>query len=413
MNESTLLLGNLLVAADILKPDDLTKALNISHVNKLPIGKVLLMSEFITEQELKLALDAQEKASSFKLTPNHVVKLLKFAFKNNLTIDEAFQKQTARISQAIPESTLPTTARLLIASLILHKNEVDKALETSSQANLPFGRVLINTNKISVATLSKCLAIQFLIKDNKITWNKALAILRQAHEQNLPLSQVLDEKSNQPVANSPFKLGDILIKANLIEEVNFLEGLELSLINQNLVGSELVKLGFIDNLTLEKTLEAQNLIRSDGIDEELLFKALKLAIDKNISVADGLNKLTKEVRVSQSMLASSENKNDNSNKPQTDFSNLPLYQFIQLSGLVSASQMHDAIKQACLDTNILIEILKKTNLLDNYSTEVVRDCYQLLSHNKIKCEQAIIALNYCLRARLKFREALNELNIKT
>ena len=478
MSENNFLIGNLLVASNMLKPEDLNEALQISRSHSLPIGKVLLMSEYISDKDLKLALDAQLKASQLNLTANQIVKILKFAFKNKISIDEAIQKQTARLSENIPESNLPITARLLIASLLLNKNEVEQALETSKASNLPFGRVLINTNKIPVSTLSKCLAIQFLLKDDKISWNNAASILKDAHHKNVSLNTVLDSHStpNTNENSSPFKLGDILIKSKLIDEINFLQGLELSLINKKLVGEELIKLGFINKTTLDKALEAQSLIRTEsGIyDENTIYLALRTAVAKNIELKASLNSLVNPKTSSASIPASvSPNaaKSSSASMPASVSPNaaksssdsmpasvspnavksssasipasvspnaaksssasipasnpgstvrpkeqipetLPLYQFVQLSGLITSNQIQDAIKKACLDTSLLLEILKKSGLIDENSLNTLKDCYKILSSGKIKCEQAIIALNYSTRSRISFVEALKELNIK-
>ncbi len=478
MSENNFLIGNLLVASNMLKPEDLNEALQISRSHSLPIGKVLLMSEYISDKDLKLALDAQLKASQLNLTANQIVKILKFAFKNKISIDEAIQKQTARLSENIPESNLPITARLLIASLLLNKNEVEQALETSKASNLPFGRVLINTNKIPVSTLSKCLAIQFLLKDDKISWNNAASILKDAHHKNVSLNTVLDSHStpNTNENSSPFKLGDILIKSKLIDEINFLQGLELSLINKKLVGEELIKLGFINKTTLDKALEAQSLIRTEsGIyDENTIYLALRTAVAKNIELKASLNSLVNPKTSSASIPASASPnaaksssdsmpasvspnaaKSSSASMPASVSPNavksssasipasvspnaaksssasipasnpgstvrpkeqipetLPLYQFVQLSGLITSNQIQDAIKKACLDTSLLLEILKKSGLIDENSLNTLKDCYKILSSGKIKCEQAIIALNYSTRSRISFVEALKELNIK-
>ncbi len=430
MSENNFLIGNLLVASNMLKPEDLNEALQISRSHSLPIGKVLLMSEYISDKDLKLALDAQLKASQLNLTANQIVKILKFAFKNKISIDEAIQKQTARLSENIPESNLPITARLLIASLLLNKNEVEQALETSKASNLPFGRVLINTNKIPVSTLSKCLAIQFLLKDDKISWNNAASILKDAHHKNVSLNTVLDSHStpNTNENSSPFKLGDILIKSKLIDEINFLQGLELSLINKKLVGEELIKLGFINKTTLDKALEAQSLIRTEsGIyDENTIYLALRTAVAKNIELKASLNSLVNPKTSSASIPASVSPNAAKSSSASIPASNpgstvrpkeqipetLPLYQFVQLSGLITSNQIQDAIKKACLDTSLLLEILKKSGLIDENSLNTLKDCYKILSSGKIKCEQAIIALNYSTRSRISFVEALKELNIK-
>ncbi len=494
MSENNFLIGNLLVASNMLKPEDLNEALQISRSHSLPIGKVLLMSEYISDKDLKLALDAQLKASQLNLTANQIVKILKFAFKNKISIDEAIQKQTARLSENIPESNLPITARLLIASLLLNKNEVEQALETSKASNLPFGRVLINTNKIPVSTLSKCLAIQFLLKDDKISWNNAASILKDAHHKNVSLNTVLDSHStpNTNENSSPFKLGDILIKSKLIDEINFLQGLELSLINKKLVGEELIKLGFINKTTLDKALEAQSLIRTEsGIyDENTIYLALRTAVAKNIELKASLNSLVNPKTSSASIPASASpnaaksssdsmpaSASPNAAKSSSDSmpasvspnavksssasipasvspnavksssasipasvspnaaksssasipasnpgstvrpkeqipETLPLYQFVQLSGLITSNQIQDAIKKACLDTSLLLEILKKSGLIDENSLNTLKDCYKILSSGKIKCEQAIIALNYSTRSRISFVEALKELNIK-
>jgi hypothetical protein len=88
----TTLIGELLVQAGMLSPDDLDDALEIAQDSKQLIGRVLTMSGFITDHQLQVALKAQEHMRSGQLELDVAIKTLRLADQSSISFDQALSQ---------------------------------------------------------------------------------------------------------------------------------------------------------------------------------------------------------------------------------------------------------------------------------------------------------------------------------
>ena len=85
----TILIGELLVQADFLAEVDLAEALEIAADTQQKIGRVLVISGFITEEDLVNGLAAQTKMREGTLGLEAGLSLLRLAHDSNITFDAA------------------------------------------------------------------------------------------------------------------------------------------------------------------------------------------------------------------------------------------------------------------------------------------------------------------------------------
>jgi hypothetical protein len=85
-------IGELLVQAGMLSPDDLDDALEIAQDSRQLIGRVLIMSGFITDHQLQVALKAQEHMRNGQLGLDDAIESLRLADASNITFDQALSQ---------------------------------------------------------------------------------------------------------------------------------------------------------------------------------------------------------------------------------------------------------------------------------------------------------------------------------
>lgn len=88
----TIRIGELLIRAGFVTPEDLDEALEIAKQSGQLIGRVLIMSGFLTEQRLRSALRAQEHLRQGEISLSTALKALELADRNGVSFDSALNQ---------------------------------------------------------------------------------------------------------------------------------------------------------------------------------------------------------------------------------------------------------------------------------------------------------------------------------
>src|SRR6516165_9666125 len=85
-------IGELLTSLGLVSTKDLNEALQISRDTGLPVGRVLIMSAFISEIQLQGALQAQSLLNDGLITMDQVAKAMDLSVFTSVSFDEALKK---------------------------------------------------------------------------------------------------------------------------------------------------------------------------------------------------------------------------------------------------------------------------------------------------------------------------------
>jgi hypothetical protein len=85
----TIRIGEILIYASMLSKPDLEEALDIATQTGQMIGEVLKRSGFVTDEQLKVALKAQEQMRKGNLTLDAAISTLHLAVKYHITFEQA------------------------------------------------------------------------------------------------------------------------------------------------------------------------------------------------------------------------------------------------------------------------------------------------------------------------------------
>jgi len=207
-----------------------------------------------------------------------------------------------------------------------------------------------------------------------------------------------------------------------------------------LLGELLFEAGLITEPTLEAALKIQEFVRAERMSPTQACEVLKKhhslggTIDNYLSPEDfDLDGSTKSQHQKSSGTAAKTNfagtnvtrgKESNSvTKPDgTSSSDMPKaeriklqlasFDLLQRAGLLKNDDLQIAHTVYKKHGGDIVQMLTAAGKLDPNTYKAAETCVPLIQENKMKVEQCIIALNYCVRSRVDFDSALDEMGWK-
>ncbi len=379
-------LGDLLTSAGLLKAEELRQAMLIAKSQGLPVGRVIIMSGFMSENNLQAAVQCQSLLKDGILSAEIAVNALRTLHRENISLDEALQKLSVNLNQS--GNSTNKLGELLIEAGILTKAQLDDALAHGKSSGLPLGRVLVVTNIISEQLLASALNAQILIRDKRVEREQAISSLRAAKDRQIPLEQTLAEKGLNLNAET-VRLGELLVMAKLLDEQKLMQIVEMGLVKEQPIGQVLVESGLVSESLLQLALSVQTYVASGKLRKSLSGQVLEIVAREGISVETAVERIQPD--------------------KQQISNNLPLYQFLQLAGVIGPKDIEDALKAGSRNAQLMGQMLLLTGAIDQNLLQIALKCSELMAQGILKAEQAVIALGICWKTKGSLEDAFRQL----
>ncbi len=365
-------LGDLLTRAGLLTVDQLKEGMLIAKQQSIPVGRVLIMAGFISEPNLQAAVQAQSMVKDSVIDLETVLKALTLANQKGISLDEAlgqtgWKEQAGGLTNKLGE--------LLIDSGLLTKENLDSGLAQAKLAGLPLGRILVTYGIISEQLISAALNAQILVRDSKISRDQALQGLRACRERQISLEDSLKESGLNIPTQETIRLGELLVMANILTENNMMTVVEVGLLEEKPIGKVLIEKNYLTDDLLQSALSIQ-----------------KYVAERKLARADAGTVLTYVAKQSMSLDAAMAQLQP---APRTIPQNLPLYQFLQLGGVITAKDIEEALKQGSKDTELMGRMLLLINAVDTTLLDSSVYLNEMIANGTLKVEQAMLALGIC------------------
>jgi hypothetical protein len=380
-------LGDLLTRAGLLRPEDLREGMLIAKQQSLPVGRVLIMAEFISEPNLQAAVQAQSMLKDGVIDIDTALSALQISARGNISLDEALNQCGWK------DKTNSATNKLggvLTEAGLISDEQLKQGLNQCQMSGLPLGRVLVAMGFMSEALLAAALNAQILIRDSKIQRDLAIQGLRACHERQISIEQSLGDAGllQMPVQDT-VRLGELFVMANLLDQDNLMQAVELGLTESKPIGQVLVERNMVSEQLLESALAVQRLVAEGKIKKEQCGLVLSEMSTKGLTMDEALKRLEPP-------------------KP-TSAAGLPLYQFLQLAGLINAKDIEEALKQGSRDTELMGRMLLLTQAIDQTSLTSAVRLNEMVTNNVLKTEQAILAMGLCQNRNCSVEQAFKSL----
>jgi hypothetical protein len=209
-------LGDLLTCADVISHDQLADALNASQHLGLPLGRILVLKNILSETEVQSALEAQMLLRDNRLTREQALEALRnmryssgslIESLRGLGFEEATKRNVIRLGELVMLADLVTESDLLTA------------LEMGLSEGTPIGQALIEFGFINEEILDSALRLQAMVGNHHLTVSQAADALGLVSRHQFSLVQaVVDVMEPALKQDEVVSLLHLLRLAGLINE---------------------------------------------------------------------------------------------------------------------------------------------------------------------------------------------------
>ncbi|MBY0549863.1 MAG: hypothetical protein K2W95_21500 [Candidatus Obscuribacterales bacterium] len=323
-------IGELLTGVGVVNSGDLQEAIQIAKRMNLPIGRVIVMSGVITEQNLQSAIEAQSLVRDGLLDFDTAITALKASYKKDISLQEALAELRWAPKADISSNRL---GELLVDSAMVSQHQLDSALHASFETGMPLGGTLVIQGVLSAQLLPMVLTAQEQIRDGKITRNEAVETLKAAvmfwakadevankstyHDTvfdattggttravagtgDLPVRSQTAERpqphrgnvprtsgnTTRPPAGIDLSLVDMMKFSGFCSEQDIQTALERALSNSEIASRLFMATGLLNQPSLDNFIRCRSLIRRNVITQEQALEALAIWHSQEITLEE-------------------------------------------------------------------------------------------------------------------------------
>jgi hypothetical protein len=378
-------IGELLVSANIVRPEALLHALKESKASSRPIGRVLMTMGVLKERDLEAALELQSMLREGLVSNQFGIRALNLAIRTDISLTDSFLK----LGWQPPERAAATTnelAQMFLDAQIVPRKQMEEALARSTTAKIPLGRCLVLSRAISTSLLSSALTAQVMLRDGKITREQAIAGLKAAFRKQQPIEQSLTESGAWEGNSQALRIGDLLTSAGLVTEGDKMSAIEQGLQSQQPIGQVLLRQGLLSQALLNDTLKVQQLVNSGQITPQQGTDLLRDSHARGIAVETIMAEWqTKEREVERA------------------FKGIAL---LEKAGILSEAEVGRMQAKTVHHKTVVLELLRKSGRLSQQLLDAAMQADGLVEDQIIGVDQAIAVLMHCQKFGIEFHSAL-------
>lgn len=381
-------LGELLISAEILTSQQLLDSIELAKQTGMPVGRMLVMSGNVSEPVLLASVQIQSMLRENQISFDDAIKVLLLVSKKGMPLEVALGQLNRPIDEKKPTVKL---GELLFEAGFIGHDELDKFLKDSQDAGLPLGRIVLLYGSVSKESLSACLTAQVLVRDSKVTREQAIKALKTMRRRRTDLEESLRELGYYRKPLRPHTLiGELCIKAELVDENDVLGSLEWALENEIPVGQAMVQNGVLSRADLELALNLQEMVINSTLTEDQASGVLENVARKGFSPTSALTELAVKTASPDDCRS--------------------VMQLLTAAGIIAKEARDAVFSRETVSLAELGQRLIAGELIDEFTFHNACRCQFLMRTGFIGLEQGIVVLNHCRTRRIPVDTALRELN---
>lgn len=259
-HEETLSIADLLFKAKLITQDQLARAMATSVRTTHTMASAVMQSGIISTEILRTANLAHSLVTEKLISADLAANAINKAVTQKMSLEEAFDQLGWRTDTHIVTGRL---SQILTESEIVSEADLINAKEASFASGLPLGRVLVLRQVVPEALAYSALTAQVLIREGKITAEQGIAALKLTAAKRQTLDEALTNIGALPAARQePIRLGELLIAAGLVSEIDLLSAVEKGMSDETPIGQVLLNHGLLQPHVLEKALTLQFMVNT-------------------------------------------------------------------------------------------------------------------------------------------------------
>jgi CBS domain-containing protein len=382
-------LGELLRALDAVQPNDLSETMKLAVQAGLPLGRALVLSGHINEDELDSALEIQALMKSGDLSLTVASKAFGLV-RGGLPLSDALEKA----GWDRPGGAVAYPSRLgslLLDAKIINKPQMEEAQRTSYETGMPLGRMLVLMGIINQGFLAKALELQRMARDKKISHNQAVLELHSAKRP--VVSPAAEAAAPVKPERKAIRLGELLMLSGILTESDIMNALDRGLTSEKPLGDVLLELGKVTPELLSLALELQTSVCQGVLNIHAATDALQYVAQTgeqpSKATDSGVQKLI----------------------GRAGGETVRLGELLKLSGLIEEDDIKQAIDLSSKYPSLIGKMLVVSGAIDEATLLAALRCQFLLRNGNVNLKDAVKALQYAKTNMMSLEDALEELGV--
>jgi hypothetical protein len=374
--------GDLLVRLKLVDAKDLHDALLVAPQFGLPLGRTLVLSGKISEDELQLAVELQPLINQHGYAVDAAIKAADLVRNHGCSAADALRD--SGMQGAVDRATL---GNLLLESGRIDSQQLTEAGKASYETGMRLGRVLVLNNYISHAALAKALEIQYMVRSKRISIEQGLEMLgNQVPKQQ---AMALEARAVSPApAKKQVRFGEFLVLSGMATEAEILNAMEASLNNQLSLEDSIIKLGLISKRVYDRACQLHEQVCAGEVPLAAAAEEIHRMVFGAPAVhSDG----TPVVKADQSPV---------------------LGELLKMTGLVDDTDISEAIELSNKYPSLIGKMLVISGAIDEATLIASLRCQYLLKHGYLDLAGAIKALQHSKNNKVSFDDALEDLGLR-
>lgn len=378
-------LGTLLVQFSLITEELLNEAIEEALELNIPLGRILVMSGWITQSQLNWTIQLQSLVRENKISTPIAIQISELITSSNMSFGKALE--VTGCSQFLIESDT-RLGDLLRDAAVIAEEELSSAIYKSQYLGLPLGRCLFLTGQLPEELLNTAINAQKFTRQGKISRDDAIQAIRKSAQRIDRLSPV-PRHSYSNICK--VKLGELLKLAGIVTEAQVEHAIEIGLVNNTPVGKVLIDLGLISETTLENALILQVIVAESNLTiKEAAFALIDIHYH-GASVAKAISECT--------------NKQKRIDKPN-------FKQFIATTGILEVREIESALENTLSSPYIISKALLYSGVLNDTTMQLALCVHFYVREELLSLEEALVLFNHANRNNVSIVEALEELGIE-
>ncbi len=389
--EKTALIGDLLVRSELISRHDLTNALTIARQMGLPIGHILSVNGFVSDEELYAALRVQALVRDKLLPEQQGIDALTAVRQKKMPLERALDEEGWRSEYYEFTNNL---GKLLIDANAVTKEKLEAGLAACHSSGLPLGRVLVLQGAISEFVAYAALTAQALLRDKKIARDQAVGSLRLTSMHGDTIEDYLEFGGLRKIRpDHVLRLGEMFVLSGLVSELDLLSAVETGLMEAQPIGHVLVNHNLISQKAIDAALKLQDLIREQKIDPLKAVDVLREFANNRGTFDDIFNRVAK--RKASPPPTSGLAKQD-----------AKLLETVHGLGFLSETELANICQEVNAGQISVIEYLTNKTRVDDSKIKAAMRCRELVDGGALTLEQAIFSIHIWLWSGGDFDQVL-------
>lgn len=261
-------LGELLVESGLVSYEVLARAVEQSNITGLPLGRMLVLHQTISNETLNLVLDLQVRVRDEMSTREEAIAALRA--QAGLSPLEGAPAAAAAADKPKPNTRKKglRLGELMVMAGVLTETDVMNALEWGLVNQQTIGKVLISQMLVSQGILDAALELQKLVDKGDLTPTRASECLARVHAGGATLEEAVKDVREEQQASASLSFESLLTLANVLTEEELDDAFDTSTKSAAVIGKFLVLTGHLDVPTLQATLRCYQLVGKGLITQD-------------------------------------------------------------------------------------------------------------------------------------------------